>query len=244
MDVLDDLIPSNDHIFKHPFPSLEIPEFYHFPIEDGNFGDLEFLDLASDRLLCKSKNPAQFSDIYFNSLATPSGYCSANYLTEEANRLSLLLSESGEREKGDVLDRSLIENLEELFGVGNQTSKPSVTIDEQLPNVLGTMDHKPSYEVEFEVTSDVLNIMAKNFENLEGLIDKSHNIPNQISDDNVDKTITIKSVCLHSSPEPPAGAVAKIILISSKSLNMTKITFSSIDDTEQHSFCIHTANMR
>jgi hypothetical protein len=129
MDDFDELLPTSENIFKHPFPSLEIPEFSHFPIQDGNFGDLEFLDLASDRLLNKNKNPAQFSDIYFNSLATPSGYCSANYLTEEANRLSLLLSESGEREKGEVLDRSLIENLEELFGVGTQTTKPNFTID-------------------------------------------------------------------------------------------------------------------
>jgi hypothetical protein len=81
------------------FSSLDLPEFSHFPIEDGNFGDLEFLDLASDRLLDKSKSkyPGQFSDIYFNSIATPSGYCSANYLTEEANRLTLLLSESSDR---------------------------------------------------------------------------------------------------------------------------------------------------
>ena len=81
------------------FSSLYLPEFSHFPIEDGNFGDLEFLDLASDRLLDKSKSkyPGQFSDIYFNSIATPSGYCSANYLTEEANRLTLLLSESSDR---------------------------------------------------------------------------------------------------------------------------------------------------
>ena len=81
------------------FSSLDLPEFSHFPIEDGNFGDLEFLDLASDRLLEKNKSkfPGQFSDIYFNSIATPSGYCSANYLTEEANRLTLLLSESSDR---------------------------------------------------------------------------------------------------------------------------------------------------
>jgi hypothetical protein len=81
------------------FSALDLPEFSHFPIEEGNFGDLEFLDLASDRLLDKNKSkyPGQFSDIYFNSLATPSGYCSANYLTEEANRLTLLLSESSDR---------------------------------------------------------------------------------------------------------------------------------------------------
>ena len=81
------------------FSAWDLPEFSHFPIEEGNFGDLEFLDLASDRLLdrSKSKYPGQFSDIYFNSIATPSGYCSANYLTEEANRLTLLLSESSDR---------------------------------------------------------------------------------------------------------------------------------------------------
>ena len=67
--------PSDSQLL--PFPSLiDIPDFSsHFPVEDGNFGDLEFLDLASDRFLSKNKNLGsnQYSDIYFNSLATPSG---------------------------------------------------------------------------------------------------------------------------------------------------------------------------
>ena len=80
-------VNEDDNLFKEsedpadsqllPFPSLlDIPDFSsHFPIEDGNFGDLEFLDLASDRFLSKNKNLGsnQYSDIYFNSLATPSG---------------------------------------------------------------------------------------------------------------------------------------------------------------------------
>ena len=251
LDEFDELLPSNQNIFRQPeavsqfpFPSLEIPEFSHFPIEDGNFGDLEFLDLASDRLLSKNKNPGQFSDIYFNSIATPSGYCSANYLTEEANRLSLLLSESGEKEKGEMLDRTLIENLEDLFGVGNQSSKDKCTIDEQLPNVLGTIDRKSNFDVEFEVPTDVLNIMAKNFANIEELNEKSSEEEISLPQNIVDKSITIKSIKPLKSDEPPVGAVAKIILNSSLKMNMTKITFSSMDDSEQHSFCLHTSNMR
>ena len=38
-----------DDSVQLPFPSLDIPDFSHYPIDDGNFGDLEFLDLASDR---------------------------------------------------------------------------------------------------------------------------------------------------------------------------------------------------
>lgn len=252
LEDFDELLPSNESIFKQPevvsqfsFPSLEIPEFSHFPIEDGNFGDLEFLDLASDRFLSKNKNLGQFSDIYFNSLATPSGYCSTNYLTEEANRLSLLLSESGEREKGDVLDKSLIENLEELFGVGSQGNKDNYTIDERLPNVLGSMDRKSNFDVEFQVPNDVLSIMAKNFENLEDLTgSRPEEDSTKYLADNLDKTITIKCVRPHTAPDPPPGAVAKIILVSSRKLNITKIIFSSMDDTEQHSFCLNTSNMK
>ena len=255
LDDFDGLLP-NDNIFKQPevasqfpFPSLDIPEFSHFPIENGNFGDLEFLDLASDRLLNKSKNPGQFSDIYFNSLATPSGYCSANYLTEEANRLSLLLSESGEKEKGDVLDKSLIENLEEIFGVVSQSSKENYHLEEQLTNVLSSIQQKENFDVEFEVPNDVLNIMTKNFECLEGF-NKDESLNSTIDRDptqpeeNIDKTITIKSVKQHNAQQPPRGAVAKIILNSSKKHNTTKITFSSIDDSEQHSFSLNTADMR
>lgn len=272
---LDDfaaLLPSSENIFKQPadnphphqFVSFDIPEFSHFPIEDGNFGDLEFLDLACDRLLNKSKNPGQFSDIYFNSLATPSGYCSANYLTEEANRLSLLLSESGEREKGEMLDKSLIENLEDIFGVGGgggsgQATKDNFSIDEELPSVLGALDQrKPNLGVEFEVPNDVLSIMAKNFESLEDINNKNGTAEVTASATNessavagrgtvergVAKTITIKSVRNHDSLDPPPGAVAKIILSSSKKLNLTKVVFSSIDNKEQHSFSLNTSNMR
>ena len=246
LDDFDALLPSSENIFKQPdqFHSLDIPEFSHFPIEDGNFGDLEFLDLASDRLLSKNKNPGQFSDIYFNSIATPSGYCSANYLTEEANRLSLLLSESGEREKGEMLDKTLIENLEEIFGVGSHSNKDNYAIDEQLPSVLGSLERKANFGVEFEVPNDVLNIMAKNFENLEDLNKDSREESRVTASSAADKTITIKSVRNHNSSEPPPGAVAKIILSSSKKMNMTKIVFSSMDDKEQHSFSLNTSNMR
>ncbi len=287
-----ELLPVNeDSLFKQPdndsqlqFPSFDLPDFSHFPIEDGNFGDLEFLDLASDRFLSKSKHMSQYSDIYFNSLATPSGYCSANYLTEEANRLNLLLSESGERDKSEALDKSLIENLEELFGVGSGgtgNSNQNGTLDEQLPNVMESLNErsKSSYDMEFQVPNDVLNLMAKNLENLEDLGKKelsstsdtsvveteSHqqslNEPQQqwkrleplttkiasnIPQHNIPlhKTITIKSVTPYTNDEPPAGAIAKIILRSSRKNNKTKIIFSSIDDKEQHSFTLNTSDMR
>ena len=292
-----ELLPVNDEdiLFKQSdndsqlqFPSFDLPDFSHFPIEDGNFGDLEFLDLASDRFLSKSKHMSQYSDIYFNSLATPSGYCSANYLTEEANRLSLLLSESGERDKGEALDKSLIENLEELFGVGNGgtgNTNQNGTLDEQLPNVMESLNErsKSSYDMEFQVPNDVLNLMTKNLENLEDIGKKelsatsdnsvvgtespipshqqSFNEPQQLwkrSDSlttkiasnitqchiPLHKTITIKSVTPYTDDEPPAGAIAKIILKSSRTNNKTKIMFSSIDDKEQHSFTLNTSDMR
>jgi len=259
-----ELLPVNeDSLFKQPdstsqlpFPPLDLPDFSHFPIYDGNFGDLEFLDLASDRFLSKNKNLGQYSDIYFNSLATPSGYCSANYLTEEANRLSLLL-ESNEKDKGEQLDKTLIENLEELFGVGgNQGQKDGYpSLDEQLPNVLGSLEKKSNYDVEFQVPNDVLSVMAKNLENLEDLGKNQSSlqcsqwthetpIPSKYQPPFLNKTITVKSIEPYNSSEPPAGAIAKIMLQSSKRHNRTKIIFSSIDDKEQHSFSLNTSDMR
>ena len=57
IDTLDVLLPSEDSLlFKEPdpvplsqdvFPSLDIPDFSNFSMEDVDFGDLEFLDLAT-----------------------------------------------------------------------------------------------------------------------------------------------------------------------------------------------------
>ena len=44
--------------------------------------------------------------------------------------------------------------------------------------------------------------------------------------------------------DPPRGAVAKIIIRSSRSSNTTSFTFSSLDDTESHGFKIATSNIR
>lgn len=249
----ENLFKQPDSSSQLPFPPLDLPDFSQFPIYDGNFGDLEFLDLASDRFLSKNKNLGQYSDIYFNSLATPSGYCSANYLTEEANRLSLLL-ESNEKDKGEQLDKTLIENLEELFGVGgNQGQKDGYpSLDEQLPNVLGSLEKKSNYDVEFQVPNDVLSVMAKNLENLEDLGKNQTSlqwtqetpISTKYEKPFVHKSITVKSIEPYDSSVPPAGAIAKIMLQSSKKHNKTKIIFSSIDDKEQHSFSLNTSDMR
>ena len=101
LDSLDTLLPSDD-IFKQPetvsinhdvFSSLDLPDFSNFAVDDVDFGDLEFLDLASVPL-DKNKKSTQSNAPYFNAIATPSGYCSTNYLTEESNRLTVLLSDT------------------------------------------------------------------------------------------------------------------------------------------------------
>ena len=143
IDTLDVLLPNEDSLlFKEPdpvplnqdvFSSLDLPDFSNFSMEDVDFGDLEFLDLATAPLeRNKRSNPSsgQYSDMYFNSLATPSGYCSTNFLTEEANRLSVLLSDTGQyKERGETLEKSLLENLEDLFGhhqsSGNEGKSPN-----------------------------------------------------------------------------------------------------------------------
>ena len=58
------------------FTSLDLPDFVNFSMDDVTFGDLEFLDLATLPLeRSKNKNPTMgaYPDIYFNSIATPSG---------------------------------------------------------------------------------------------------------------------------------------------------------------------------
>ena len=61
---------------KDAFTSLDLPDFVNFSMDDVTFGDLEFLDLATLPLeRSKNKNPTMgaYPDIYFNSIATPSG---------------------------------------------------------------------------------------------------------------------------------------------------------------------------
>ena len=85
----DSLLPAEDSLlFKEPVPisqdafsSLDLPDFSNFAVEDVDFGDLEFLDLASVPHDKTKKSSSSATGPYFNSLATPSGYCSTNYLT-------------------------------------------------------------------------------------------------------------------------------------------------------------------
>ena len=87
----DALLPAEDSLlFKEPdpgpisqdaFSSLDLPDFSNFAVEDVDFGDLEFLDLASVPHDKTKKSSSSATGPYFNSLATPSGYCSTNYLT-------------------------------------------------------------------------------------------------------------------------------------------------------------------
>lgn len=266
IDTLDVLLPNEDSLlFKEPepvplnqdvFSSLDLPDFSNFSMEDVDFGDLEFLDLATAPLeRNKRSNPSsgQYSDMYFNSLATPSGYCSANFLTEEANRLSVLLSDTtGQyKERGDTLEKSLLENLEDLFGQNQSSGNEGKTFG---------IDNPASNSIEnenlvYEVPPDVLNLMSKNFDNLQDEFDqaaeKMVNPPSVVQQkvsERVDpkeyKQITIKSIKTINNTTPPPGAIAKIVIKTSKIHNFTRFTFASIDDIESHSFQVETSDLR
>ena len=246
---LEDLLPTEDSLlFKEPqppalaepslaqdtFPSLDIPDFSNFSIEDVDFGDLEFLDLATAPLERSKRSAPGMGDMYFNSLATPSGYCSANFLTEEANRLSCLFQDKEDR--GEGLDRGLLENLEDLFGQQSQGEK--AFIEPQLAEV--------ARDTEYEVPTEVLSLMAKNFESLQEQLEKQEVVQGREEEAGREdgcRQITIKSVQSVESEEPPPGAVAKIIIRSSRKKQSTSFTFSSLDDSESHSFQIATSNL-
>jgi hypothetical protein len=51
-------------------------------------------------------------------------------------------------------------------GPSNSESKARFTIDEELPNVLENTEKK-NFDVEYGVSSEVMNMMAKNLEGLE-----------------------------------------------------------------------------
>ncbi len=164
------------------------------------------------------------------------------------------------RWKGETLDRGLIENLEELFGVGphNSENKTRFTIDEELPNVLDTGDKK-AFDVEYEVPSEVIHLMAKNLEGLEqGLT--SHQASESDGDGGGGEVAgeplgglrlperrhvrvkTIRDVC--GGGAPPPGALAKIVIVANRRLERTRIVFASVDGREQHAFCLNTADLR
>jgi hypothetical protein len=176
------------------------------------------------------------------------------------------------REKGETLDRGLIENLEELFGVGphNSENKTRFTIDEELPNVLDNADKK-SFDVEYEVSSQVINMMAKNLEGLEqGLsagkvLDGGGGVPvcleepsgregqdgrDKLSDRDEsgsreqERVVRIKTITDVGPGGPPAGALAKIVIVANRRLDQTRIMFCSVEGREQHSFSVNTADLR
>ena len=241
---LEDLLPSEDTLlFKEPqpvplpgtdlgaqdsYPNLDIPDFSNFSIEDVDFGDLEFLDLATAPLERTKRSNPGVGDMYFNSLATPSGHCSANFLTEEANRLSCLFQDKEDR--GEGLEKGLLENLEELF------SSPGTEEKAYIGPRLGV----PA-DSEYEVPSEVLTLMAKNFESLQEELEADGEADQKESEC---RQITIKSVRPLGLDDPPAGTVAKIIIRSNKSSNSTSFTFSSLDGRESHSFRVATSNVK
>jgi len=169
------------------FTSLDLPDIANFSMDDVTFGDLEFLDLATlplDRN--KNKNPTMgaYPDIYFNSIATPSGYCSTNFLIEEHNRLTLLLSETdtvNERttftDDIETVGKGILDNLfDQSTPSASVKSGKRCTVDEQLPDVnLDDIDSNPKSilndDVTYEVPMEVLNLMAKNFESLQQELD-------------------------------------------------------------------------
>jgi len=230
LESFDALLPAEDSIlFKEPdpgpinqdaFSSLDLPDFSNFTVEDVNFGDLEFLDLASvpsERVKKTSSNTGQ----YFTSLATPSGYCSTNYLTEEANRLSLLLSDCGAYKEKGFSDRNLLDNLEDFFGVGQSNAGDEVHVD---PNLLDSREAEKVFD-EVPDSENMLRMVAS-----------------EMDADN-SRQVTIKSHGTGSDESPPQGAIAKIIIRTSKKNNFTRFTFATIDDNERNSFIVKTANL-
>ena len=231
----DSLLPAEDSLlFKEPdpgpisqdaFSSLDLPDFSNFAVEDVDFGDLEFLDLASVPHDKTKKSSSTATGPYFNSLATPSGYCSTNYLTEEANRLSVLLSDSGQHKDrsstGD--DRTLLDNLEEFFGVSQ--GGPVEDETKEYINTAGDIASESTYDV--NPSSLELPILE----------------PAPALHDNDFRQITIKSIVSVEDAAPPPGAVAKIVIKTSNKYNYTKFTFASIDDQEKHAFTVKTSNL-
>ena len=236
LDSLDTLLPSDD-IFKQPetvsinqdvFSSLDLPDFSNFAVDDVDFGDLEFLDLASVPL-DKNKKSTQSNAPYFNAIATPSGYCSTNYLTEESNRLTVLLSDTNTEREKNILD-----NLEEFFRDGQSEKSFNTSVVASEPTV------------EYGVPQDVLSLLEPP---PDPLTEQSNKAPQQninhiqVEEEESLRQITIKSIISVQDSSPPPGAVAKIVIQTSRKNNFTKFIFASIDDKERHSFKVKTSNI-
>ena len=242
LDSLDTLLPSDD-IFKQPetvsinqdvFSSLDLPDFSNFAVDDVDFGDLEFLDLASVPL-DKNKKSTQSNAPYFNSIATPSGHCSTNYLTEESNRLTVLLSDTNTER-----DKNILDNLEEFFRDGQSESEKSFT-----PSV-GAREPAVVFG---GVPQDVLSLLEPPTPAAGPLTEESnkssHQNTNNIQAEEEEsfRQITIKSIISVQDSSPPPGAVAKIVIQTNRKNNFTKFIFASIDDRERHSFKVKTSNI-
>ena len=230
------LLPHNDSLlFKEPepvsisqdaFSSLELPDFSNFAVEDVDFGDLEFLDLASvphDR----NKKSASNNAPYFSSIATPSGYCSTNYLTEESNRLSVLLSDTNNER-----DKNILDSLEEFFREGQPCSSEKGFQSD-------IVDVAREGGAVYDVPQDVLNLLSAPTDETQ----KSQQVPDHVVQVEDVRQITIKSIVSVQDDSPPAGAIAKIIIKSNRRDNLTKFIFASIDDQEKHSFQVKTSNI-
>jgi len=173
------------------------------------------------------------------------------------------------REKGEILDRGLIENLEELFGVGPHTAdnnKTRFTIDGELPNVLdSTSEKKQPFDVEYGVSSEVINMMAKNLEGLEQglslskMADTGGGGGGEGDEDEMarvepmaveqqakaNRIVRVKTVAdVGPGGGPPPGALAKIVIVANRRLDQTRIVFATVDGREQHSFCVNSADIR
>ena len=216
----DTLLSESVSITQDVFSSLDLPDFSNFAVEDVDFGDLEFLDLASvphD----KTKKSTQSSNApYFNSIATPSGHCSTNYLTEESNRLSVLLSDTNNER-----DKNILDNLEEFFREGQHCST-----------------EKGYQSNEVDVPQDVLNLLSPTAVGTEKTQQGPANVV-RVGDLEDVRQITIKSIVSVQETPPPPGAIAKIVIKSNRKDNFTTFIFASIDDKERHSFQVKTSNI-
>jgi len=143
-------------------------------------------------------------------------------------------------------------------GPHNSDNKTRFTIDEELPNVLEHGDKK-AFDVEYEVPSEGIQLMARNLEVLdEGLTPRQtvesdeggggEGDPGEQSGGSGQlqpRHLRIKTIAdMCGGGAPPPGALAKIVIVANRRLDRTRIVFASVDGREQHSFCINTANLR
>ena len=140
----------------------------------------------------------------------------------------MLLSDSGQhRERNSAGDdRTLLDNLEEFFGV----SQGGPGVEEEPKGFINTVTSDLAPEAPYDVNPSSLSMP---------LLEP----PVPLLQENDFRQITIKSVVSVDDAAPPPGAVAKIVIKTSNKHNYTKFTFASIDDQEKHSFTVKTSNL-